>query len=910
MRTRRTWSPRWAWVAVLAAVAAVSGSAAVAAPASMASSAGVGAPASAAPPPAAGTYVALAPARILDTRVPLGVPAKAKVSPHASLALTVLGKGGVATDHVAAVVLNLTVTNAAAAGYVTAFAHGSDRPGVSNLNFVAGQTVADLAVVKVGTLGTVDLYNGSAGGVDLVADIAGYYVDGTPTDPGTFAPLTPRRILDTRTPTGVPTRRPVAGHGTVALNVAGVPSGAAVVLTVTATDAAGSGYVTAYPHGASRPTASNLNFVRGRTVPNLVVTRLGTDNKVDLYNGSASGVDLVADLVGYYVAGSPSDIGALAPVDPSRILDTRAPVGVPASSQVGAHHTLALKVTGAGDLPPNGVAAVVLNLTATNAAAAGYVTAYPHGTHRPTVSNLNVGAGQTVANLAVVQVGSSGTIDLYNGSSAGVDLVADVAGYVLAPPVVAAVDLGDSMSPRPDPSVSDFVVGCPSGSVTAAISAANGGSVSFDGAPAVTTSGTATVPLSPGQSVRWTLSRPGEPDVEQEARCLPADFPTWQSTRTGTPSSQWYVLTPNFGTGSPAIGNPLYVVVADAHGTPVWWDSVTTSRPIDAKLLPGADGLMYAEAGIFFSLSTTYHEVGWDGSAIGSVGSGANIDMHDLVPSGDGGWYAIRYVPRDCVGTGNDCADMTAYGGSTEGTIVDGQIVELDASGQVEWTWSTRTHIPFSEWSDLTPASHVGQARYDVGGHDYWDIVHLNSVEVDGDALIVSSRNLDAVYRISRSDGSVLWKLGGTTTSGSLTVAGDGAGRTPFLNSQHDARRLPNGDITVFDNGTEGLRTPRALELTVDPVAHTATVVRAVTDDREPLSPCCGSVRPVPSGGLAIAWGGTGLFTETDASGAPVLSLDLGSTLFSYRVVPVAPGVVSRATLQDGMDAMHPRAAG
>jgi hypothetical protein len=349
----------------------------------------------------------------------------------------------------------------------------------------------------------------------------------------------------------------------------------------------------------------------------------------------------------------------------------------------------------------------------------------------------------------------------------------------------------------------------------------------------------------------------------------------------------------------------LYVVVANDRGTPVWWTSVTSYRPIDAKLISGGAGLMWAESGIFFAWSTTYHEVGWDGADLGSIGAGADIDMHDLIPAQGGGWYAIRYVPRDCVRTGNDCADMTAFGGSSAATIIDGEIVRLDATGSVVWTWKVRDHVAFSEWSDLASSAHTAFAHLDIDGHDYWDIDHLNSVEDDGDGLIISARHLDAVYRINNSDGSVDWKLGGSTTPQSLDITG--ADRYPFLNSQHDARRLPNGHLTVFDNGSEGSRVPRVLEMSVDPVARTATVVRSVEDSRVALSPCCGDARLVSSGGFAIAWGGTGLFTETDAAGSPVLSLDFGSSVFSYRVVPVAPGVVSRTALQAGMDAMYPR---
>ena len=122
---------------------------------------------------------------------------------------------------------------------------------------------------------------------------------------GTFAPLAPVRVLDTRLGLGAP-RGPVAGGGTVHLAVlgaGGVPASgvSAVVLNVTVTGAGGSGFITAYADGATVPTSSNLNFTAGQVVANLVVVPVGADGSVALLNGSPSATGLVADVFGYYV---------------------------------------------------------------------------------------------------------------------------------------------------------------------------------------------------------------------------------------------------------------------------------------------------------------------------------------------------------------------------------------------------------------------------------------------------------------------------------------------------------------------------------------------------------------------------------------------------------------------------------
>ena len=122
-----------------------------------------------------GAFVSLAPVRVLDTRVGNGAP-KAAVGAGQTLDLQVTGRGGVPASDVGAVVVNVTVTQPTKGGFVTVYPSGAGLPTVSNLNFGAGQTVPNLVVVKVGAGGKIAFYNGSSGTVQLVADVAGYYL--------------------------------------------------------------------------------------------------------------------------------------------------------------------------------------------------------------------------------------------------------------------------------------------------------------------------------------------------------------------------------------------------------------------------------------------------------------------------------------------------------------------------------------------------------------------------------------------------------------------------------------------------------------------------------------------------------------------------------------------------------------
>jgi hypothetical protein len=250
-----------------------------------------------------GAFQSLAPARVLDTRSGLGATA-ASAAAHQTASVLVAGQGGVPATGAAAVVLNVTVATPASAGYATVFPSGGTRPGTSTLNFPAGRTVPNLVAVKLGPDGKVDFYNGSLGGVRFIADVFGYYLDGSPSRAGAFTSLPPTRIMDTRHALGV--SAVVPARGTVRLDVnakGGLPpyGGGGIALNVTATGARTSGYVTVYPSDATRPTTSNLNYVAGQTVANLVVVRPSGDGHVSFSNSSSGTVHLIADVSGSFV---------------------------------------------------------------------------------------------------------------------------------------------------------------------------------------------------------------------------------------------------------------------------------------------------------------------------------------------------------------------------------------------------------------------------------------------------------------------------------------------------------------------------------------------------------------------------------------------------------------------------------
>ena len=388
-----------------------------------------------------GLFTSLRPSRLLDTRSGVGAPA-AKVGPGATLHLQVGGRGGVPSTGVAAVVLNVTVTEPSRHGHLTVHGDGTVLPVVSNVNFTAGQTVPNLVVTPVGSNGKVALHNGSSGSTHLVADVEGYFLSGAASEPGAFQVLPPARVLDTRSGVGAPVAKVGPGETlhVQAGGEGGVPASgvSAVVLNVTVTAPTLGGYLTVHADGSALPVTSNLNFRPGQTVANLVVAQVGTNGMVALRNGSSGTLDLVADVAGYVLSGTPAQPGAYTSLTPLRLLDTRSGVGAP-QARVGAGATVRLQVGGRGGVPKTGVSAVVLNVTVLGPTRGGYLTAYADGTGRPTASNLNFVSGQTVPNLVVVPVAPNGRVDLYNGSTGSTHLLADVAGYFIAPATTGTV---------------------------------------------------------------------------------------------------------------------------------------------------------------------------------------------------------------------------------------------------------------------------------------------------------------------------------------------------------------------------------------------------------------------------------------------------------------------------------------
>jgi hypothetical protein len=359
------------------------------------------------------------PQRLFDTRDGTG-GRMGPLTAGESWPFVIRGQYGVPAEAVA-VAINLTAVDATTATYVTAWPGGQTRPIASNLNPVPGMAVPNLAIIRLGTGGDVNFFN-NTGNVHLLADVVGYFRDGTSVG---MEPLAPARLLDTRDGTGDHLGA-LGGGQMLDLQVAGrggvSDNPEAVALNVTVTGPTAGSFLTVWPSGELRPFASSVNMIPGQTVPNMVLARVGANGKVSIYNNTGS-TDVVVDVLGCFDSAASGRYVALSP---RRVLDTREGLGAPLA-KVG-QTPLPLMLLGKGGVPSSGVSGVMLNVTAVAPTANTYITVYPGGTDRPMASNLNVSGGQVIPNMVLARVGSDGTALLFNNGGV-IDLVADVVGY-------------------------------------------------------------------------------------------------------------------------------------------------------------------------------------------------------------------------------------------------------------------------------------------------------------------------------------------------------------------------------------------------------------------------------------------------------------------------------------------------
>jgi hypothetical protein len=361
-----------------------------------------------------------------------------------TLTINVASKFGV-PDDATAVVLNVTAVAPAGPGFVTVFPAGVTMPTASNINYTPGEVVPNLVEAGIGTSGQVSFY--SLARTDLVIDVEGYSapVAVAGTGSGLYTPLpSPVRICDTRAgnpsllnapPVNQCNGATITPGGTRDVAVTGanaIPPGAiAAVLNVTVANPGGPGFLTVYPQGGQRPTASNVNYLNAQVTANRVIVPLSANGAITVY--SSQSADVIVDVSGYYSAPSVSGAGSQfnAETAPVRICDTRSssPANQCQGRTIGPGGTLTVPVIGlAASGVPVGATAVVINLTGIAPTQPTFLTLFAAPPRPTATSDLNPAVGEVRANLAVATLSHNGTISIYN-SAGNIDVIVDVLGW-------------------------------------------------------------------------------------------------------------------------------------------------------------------------------------------------------------------------------------------------------------------------------------------------------------------------------------------------------------------------------------------------------------------------------------------------------------------------------------------------
>ncbi|GIG56983.1 hypothetical protein Lfu02_13550 [Longispora fulva] len=263
-----------------------------------------------------------------------------------------------------------------------------------------GQTcfveVAFRPKAKGAATATVELTNDTQAG-RVVVSLRG---EGFVPARGTYYPVTPTRILDTRNGGG--TYGPGSVHNLQITGQAGLPASgvSAVVVNLTVVDPSAPSFITAYPKGIVRPQVSSLNFAAGWTGANSVTVPVGADGQISLYQHGGQAHVLV-DVLGFY-AGSNEVLATRGlgsdylPVKVERLFDSREDLKRPVPG--GYQVTVPVAYT---DLTEH-ITALALSITAVDPTGPGYFTAWSGDGPRPQTSTLNFAAHHTVPNMAIV----------------------------------------------------------------------------------------------------------------------------------------------------------------------------------------------------------------------------------------------------------------------------------------------------------------------------------------------------------------------------------------------------------------------------------------------------------------------------------------------------------------------------
>lgn len=439
-----------------------------------------------------------------------------------------------------------------------------------------------------------------------------------------------------------------------------------------------------------------------------------------------------------------------------------------------------------------------------------------------------------------------------------------------------------ALNPAFSPYIHDYYVRCAAGSNTLSLSmaASSGATVGITQPVASSGDSNVSITVTENEAIVATATS-GDASEAYWIRCLPHDFPAFVTSTPGgaAPPSGGYTLVGNALHLSTESG---YAIVLDANTVPVWYHATRGGAgacDVDSLAQNTISYVPYLDY-TFASGNAAFEIDALDPVAVRNVtANGAPLDFHELrlLPNGD---YLVFTWP---IVSGVDLMGLGMFGPNED--IVDCNIQEIDPTGQTVWQWSATDHL--DPVLDCTYPATVPAITTSGGVQTVVDPFHCNSIDVapNGD-LLVSARNIDSIFMVSKTTGAILWKMGGAgytkDAAPFLQVSGDAFYR------QHDARLQPDGTISIFDDQTDMPGPARAIVVSYDLTAQTASITWQFQGTE--TSDGVGSFRILPDGSRVVGWGlslgSNPTFTEIDANGAVLREVTLSGD-FSFRAIKV-----------------------
>jgi hypothetical protein len=365
-------------------------------------------------------------------------------------------------------------------------------------------------------------------------------------------------------------------------------------------------------------------------------------------------------------------------------------------------------------------------------------------------------------------------------------------------------------------------------------------------------------PASASASPVRQAAPPAQPAAPLRYVTVPFELPLITTTRTlsGTAPGYIFLSTFNWQATTPY----SFLLIVDDAGEPVFYQRSTPSKTTTDFSKQSNGYLTYYDGADrrYHVLDSTYAEV-----ASFTAGNGYSTDPHEFQMLPNGNVVLMSYAPVTM--------DLTAYGGQANATVIELVIQELNPQQDVVFQWRSSEHIPVAD----TTVSLLGP-----GPIDY---IHGNAIEVDTDGhLLVSARHTDEIIKINRQTGTVIWRLGGQANQFEFLDA------SPRFYHQHDIRRLPNGNLLLFDNWNAPTQAAssfsRAMEYQVFEITRTVRLVKEFRNTPDTFSTAMGSAQRFANGNTGVGWGSTRpLYSEFNAAGAKLFELTMAAPLVSYR---------------------------